>query len=199
MQDIRPHEVILKNETIYAGNIIWAAGVSASPVTAGLGVHLDRVGRIQVQPDLSLPGHPEVFAAGDIATLVDRNGVIVPGVAQAGVQMGAHIAKLIAAAQRAGPESPPNRPAFAYRDKGSMATIGRSQAVAQIGRLHFSGWPAWIAWLVVHLLFLIGLRNKVSVLLSWAYSYFTYKRGARIITHIDGSSLGPGADRPPSA
>lgn len=199
VKDIRAHEVVLENETIHAGNIIWAAGIASSPVTATLGVPLDRGGRIQVEPDLSLPGHPEAFASGDLVALVDANGVEVPGVAQGGVQMGAHIADLLSSELRARPYSPPARSAFAYHDKGSMATIGRSQAVAQIGRLHFSGWPAWIAWLVVHLLFLVGLRNKVSVLLSWTYSYFTYKRGARIITGASNSPLGPDGPRPPGA
>jgi NADH dehydrogenase len=197
VKDIRDQEVVLEGETIRAANIIWAAGVASSPVTATLGVPIDRSGRILVNPDLSLPEHPEAFAAGDLVSLVDANGVEVPGVAQGGVQMGAHIARVLTAQLRALPHDPPPRPAFAYHDKGSMATIGRSQAVAQIGRLHFSGWPAWIAWLVVHLLFLIGLRNKVSVLLSWTYSYFTYKRGARIITGASSSGLGPNAPRPP--
>ncbi len=197
VKNIHANEVVLEGETIRAGNIIWAAGISASPVTASLGVPVDRSGRIQVQPDLSLPGHPGVFAAGDLVALIDRNGADVPGVAQAGVQMGTHIAELLAAELRAAPYAPPPRSAFAYRDQGSMATIGRSKAVAQIGRLHFSGWSAWMAWLVVHLLFLVGLRNKFSVLLSWMYSYFTYRRGARIITDTAGSPLGPKRSRPP--
>jgi NADH dehydrogenase len=133
-----------------------------------------------VAPDLSLPGHPEVFALGDLVTLVDRKGAIVPGIAPAAMQMGAHAARLVAAEIRAGPKDGP-RTAFAYWDKGTMATIGRSAAVAQIGRLRFSGWPAWAAWLGVHLIFLIGFRNKLSVFLQWVYAYWTYQRGARII------------------
>jgi len=178
---IREGEVELDTETIRAAVIIWAAGVAAHPLTRTLGVVTDRAGRLRVAPDLSLPGHPEVFALGDIATLVDRNGVTVPGIAPAAMQMGAHAAKLIAREIRA-PRPLPPRDAFAYRDKGTMATIGRSAAVAWLGRLQFSGWPAWAAWLGVHLIFLIGFRNKLSVFLQWVYSYWTYKRGARLIT-----------------
>jgi len=192
VEAIRAGEIELAGETIRAGTIIWAAGVGAVPLTRTLGVETDRAGRLKVQPDLSLPGHPEVFAAGDLAALVDANGVMVPGVAQGATQMGAHAARVIAAELvkakgREGKAAAP-RPAFAYRDKGSMAAIGRSAAVAEIGRMHFSGWPAWIAWLAVHLIFLIGFTNKLAVLFSWTYSYFTYKRGARIITGISGES-----------
>jgi NADH:ubiquinone reductase (H+-translocating) len=142
-----------------------------------------------VQPDLSLPGHPEAFAVGDLAALVDTNGVTVPGVAQGAMQMGAHAARIIAAevvAKARGASA--SRPAFAYNDKGNMAAIGRSSAVAEIGKMHFSGWPAWFAWLSVHLIFLIGFTNKLSVFFSWTYSYFTYRRGARIITGISGEN-----------
>jgi NADH dehydrogenase len=181
---IREGEVDLDTGPVRAAVIIWAAGVAAHPLTRTLGVAIDRAGRLKVAPDLSLPGHPEVFALGDIVTLIDANGVAVPGVAPAAMQMGAHVAKLIASEIR-DPHNPAARRPFAYRDKGSMATIGRSAAVAQIGRLKFSGWPAWAAWLGVHLVFLIGFRNKVSVFLQWVYSYFTYQRGARIITGSD--------------
>jgi NADH dehydrogenase len=184
VQDIRAGEVVLPDGVIKAGTIIWAAGVTASPLARTLGLATDRGGRIAVQPDLSLPGHPEVFAIGDVAAVTDLNGVEVPGVAQGALQMGQHVARIVAGECAAAPGrlGPANRPAFAYRDKGSMATIGRSSAVARIGSLQFSGWPAWVAWLVIHLLFLVGFRSKISVLLSWVYSYFTYKRGARIIT-----------------
>ena len=183
VQDIREGEVELPGgEIIRAANIIWGAGVGAAPITRALGVETDRGGRIKVQPDLSLPGHPEVFAAGDLVTLTDRNGVVVPGVSPAAMQMGRHAAKLIETELRAKPGRAIEREAFAYWDKGSMATIGRSKAVAQVGRWHFSGYPAWIAWLFVHLVFLVGFRNKLSVFIQWIYSYWTYKRGARIIT-----------------
>jgi NADH dehydrogenase len=187
VKDIRANEVEMPTgEVIRAGNIIWAAGVGAVPLTRALGLETDRAGRLKVLPDLSLPGHPEVFATGDLAALVDANGVTVPGVAQGAMQMGTHAARIIAAELRARATPPPDRPAFAYHDKGNMATIGRSAAVAQIGNLHFSGYPAWLAWLGLHLVFLLGFRNKISVLVQWIYSYFTYKRGARIITGTSG-------------
>jgi NADH:ubiquinone reductase (H+-translocating) len=166
-------------ETIFAENIIWAAGVSASPLTPKLGVELNRADRVKVNADLSVPGHPEVFAIGDMALVLGADGNPVPGVSPAAMQMAKHVARLIECELEPGTKSP--RPPFKYRDKGSMATIGRSAAVAKMGRLEFSGFPAWLAWLGVHLIFLIGFRNKLAVLLQWAYAYFTYKRGARII------------------
>jgi NADH dehydrogenase len=181
---IRTGELELADEKLSAANIIWAAGVAATPLTRKLGTELDRAGRIKVLPDLSLPGHPEVFAVGDIATLVDKKGVAVPGVSPAAMQMARHAATIIEAECRGGGKSSTPRPAFAYWDKGTMATIGRSKAVAVIGRIKFSGFFAWLAWLGVHLLFLVGFRNRLSVLLSWAYSYFTYKRGARLIVGL---------------
>jgi NADH:ubiquinone reductase (H+-translocating) len=135
---------------------------------------------------LSVPGHPEVFAVGDIASLVDTNGVLVPGVAQGALQMGAHVAKLLERELRGEKFAPVGREPFAYYDKGSMATIGRSAAVAEIKGRKLTGYAAWLAWLVVHLMFLVGFRNKFSVLMQWIYSYFTYKRGARIITGVTG-------------
>ncbi len=189
VQDIREGEVVLPGgETVRAANIIWGAGVAASPLTKLLGVELDRAGRVKVLPDLSVPGRPDVFAVGDLVTLVDAKGQPVPGVSPAAMQMGAHAAKSIARELRAGPLAPAERAAFAYWDKGTMATIGRSAAVAQIGRLHFSGYLAWAAWLFVHLIFLVGLRNRIAVFSSWVYSYLTYKRGARIITGVHGGS-----------
>jgi NADH dehydrogenase len=182
---IRTGEVELGGETVRAGNIVWAAGVAASSVTKSLGVELDRAGRIKVLPDFSVPGQPRVFAIGDLAALTDKNGVAVPGVAQGGIQGGAHVAKLIAHDLVHGPREPAQREAFAYRDKGNMATIGRSHAIAEIGKLHLTGLTAWLAWLALHLFFLIGFRNRISVLLQWVYSYFSYKRGARIIMGID--------------
>lgn len=166
---------------IEAANILWGAGVGASPVTRSLGVELDRAGRVKVRPDLSVPGHPEVFAIGDLATVVDADGRPVPGVSPAAMQMAKHVARIIQTEIQAPPGRVPERPAFRYWDKGSMATIGRSAAVAKIGELEFTGLLAWLAWLVVHLLFLVGFRSKLAVLLDWTYSYFTYKRGARII------------------
>jgi NADH dehydrogenase len=180
VKSISQCRVDLENgETIFAENIIWAAGVSASPLTAKLGVELDRAGRVKVNADLSVPGYPEVFAIGDMALVLGADGKPVPGVSPAAMQMAKQVARLIE--RELMPDKKPSRPPFQYRDKGSMATIGRSAAVAKMGRLEFSGFPAWLAWLGVHLIFLIGFRNKLAVLLQWAYAYFTYKRGARII------------------
>jgi NADH dehydrogenase len=186
VEQVRAGEVVAGGQVIRADNIIWGAGVAAAPIAQRLGVETDRAGRVKVLPDLSVPGHPEVFALGDMAALVDVNGVTVPGVAQGAMQMGRHAAKLIARELRGEKLAPAGRAPFAYRDKGSMATIGRSAAVADIHGLKLTGYPAWIAWLGVHLLFLVGFRSKFSVLTQWIYSYFTYKRGARIITGVSG-------------
>jgi NADH dehydrogenase len=175
-------------ETILCGNIIWAAGVSASPLTKNLGVELDRAGRVKVNPDLSLPGHPEVFALGDMALVLGEDGKPVPGVSPAAMQMAAHVARLIEEELEASGPTRAGRRAFRYWDKGTMATIGRSAAVAKVGEMEFSGFPAWLAWLGIHLIFLIGFRNRLAVLLQWAYSYFAYKRGARIITGLNGGA-----------
>jgi len=182
VKDIRAGEVVLPNETLHAENIIWAAGVAASPLGAQLGAETDRAGRVKVLPDLSLPGHPEVRVLGDMIALTDPKGQVVPGVSPAAMQMGTYVAKSIAREIRTGRVLEPNqRPPFTYFDKGTMATIGRSRAVAKIGRFEFSGFLAWQAWLFIHLVFLVGFRNKISVLLSWTYSYLTFKRGARVI------------------
>ena len=169
-------------EVIRAANILWAAGVAAVPLTKTLGVETDRAGRIKVNPDLSVPGHPEVFAIGDLAFLLQKNGKPVPGVSPAAMQMAKHAARII----KSELTSPgvAVRPPFDYFDKGTMATIGRSAAVAHAGPFKFSGFIAWLAWLFIHLVFLVGFRNKIAVLLQWAYSYFAYKRGARIITNV---------------
>jgi len=186
---IRDKEVELANgEIIHTENIIWAAGVSATPLTKKLGVELDRAGRVKVNPDLSLPDRPEVFAIGDMALVLGEGGKPVPGVSPAAMQMARHVARIIAGELRLGVGHAP-RPPFRYWDKGTMATIGRSAAVAWIGRFKFSGLLAWLAWLFVHLIFLIGFRNKLAVLLQWAYSYVAYKRGARIITGPRQSSV----------
>jgi NADH dehydrogenase len=185
--------VELDGHTILAENIIWAAGVSAHPVTRKLGVELDRAGRVKVNPDLSLPGYPEAFAIGDIALVLDKQGQPVPGVSPAAMQMARHVARIIENELAPPPSGKVPRPPFKFHDRGSMATIGRSAAVANVGGLKFSGLPAWLAWLLVHLVFLIGFRNRVAVLFNWAYSYITYKRGMRIITGIPenpGATLG---------
>jgi NADH dehydrogenase len=165
--------VSLGAERLPARTVLWAAGVAASPLARALGAPLDRAGRVLVNDDLSVPGHPEVFVAGDLAALRDP----VPGVAPAALQEGRHAARNVARALRGEPALP-----FRYRDKGLMATIGRAAAVARIGRVELSGLVAWLAWLLVHVFFLIGFRNRVAVILQWAWSYLTFKRGARLIT-----------------
>jgi NADH dehydrogenase len=169
-------------ETIHAANIFWAAGVAATPLTKKLGVELDRSGRVKVNPDLSLPGHPEVFAIGDMALVLGPDGNPVPGVSPAAMQMARHAARIIEG-ELTSSRKTRTRPPFSYWDKGTMATIGRSAAVAQVGKFHFSGLLAWLAWLVIHLIFLVGFRNKFAVLFQWFYSYITYKRGARIVVN----------------
>jgi len=185
VKNISQGRVELDNgEVIAAENILWAAGVSASPLTKKLGVELDRAGRVKVNHDCSLPGHPEVFAIGDMALMLQADGKPVPGVSPAAMQEAGHVAQIIEDELAApGPGHAP-RPPFKYWDKGTMATIGRSAAVAFVGRLHLTGFIAWMAWLFVHLVFLIGFRNRLAVLLQWTYSYFTYKRGARIVTSL---------------
>jgi len=184
VKTIREKEVELENgELLHAENILWAAGVSAVPLTKKLGVDLDRAGRVKVNPDLSLPGHPEVFAVGDLALVLDENGKPVPGVSPAAMQMARHVVRIIGDELDLGPGRAP-RPPFKYWDKGTMATIGRSAAVAWIGKLHFSGFLAWLAWLLIHLIFLVGFRNRLAVLIQWTYSYLTYKRSARIIISL---------------
>lgn len=177
VKDLGEGFVIAGEDRIESGVVIWGAGVEASEVARTLeGVPLDRAGRIEVRPDLSLPGHPEVFAAGDIVSLTDVNGVRVPGVSPAAMQMGWFIARVL----RKHPDKV-GRPAFAYRDKGSMATIGRSAAVAVLAGMQVRGFPAWVLWLFVHLIFLMGMRNRVSVFLHWVWAYITWQRGARVI------------------
>ena len=184
VKNITQGRVELENgQVIEAENIIWGAGVSATPLTKKLGVELDRAGRVKVNPDLSLPGHPEVFAIGDMALVLDDEGKPVPGVSPAAMQMAKHVARIIRDELELGRERAA-RPAFRYWDKGTMATIGRSAAVAKIGRIEFNGFLAWVAWLFIHLIFLIGFRNRLAVLLQWAYSYVAYKRGARIVTGL---------------
>ena len=156
--------------------VLWAAGVAASPLGAGLGVATDRAGRVPVAPDLSLPGHPDVFVVGDLASVLRDDGRPVPGIAPAAKQMGAHVAGAIRA-RLAGRTPAP----FRYRDYGNLATIGRMAAVVDFGKLRLSGVLAWWFWLVAHLFFLIGFRNRLLVLINWGWSYWTYQRHARIV------------------
>jgi len=173
---IDPEGVTLGERRVAARTVLWAAGVAASPIARSLGVSLDRTGRVPVAPDLSLPGSPNIFVVGDLAAL-QQDGRPVPGVAPAAIQEGSHAARNIARILRGKPTLP-----FRYHDKGSLATIGRASAVADFGRLRLSGPIAWLAWLLVHIFFLIGFRNRLRVLFEWVWAYWTYDRGARLIT-----------------
>lgn len=169
-------------ETIDAAAIVWAAGTEASPLTAQLGVPLaDRAGRVTPEPDLSVPGHPEIFVGGDLVSMEDEKGNAVPGVAPAAMQMGRHIAKILKLSQVQLGEG--TRPAFRYFDKGLMAIIGKNAAVVKSGGLRLRAFPAWLAWLFIHILFLVGFRNKLSVLLGWAFAYLKDTPDTRIIVN----------------
>lgn len=174
--------VEIGDERIAAKTVLWAAGVAASPLGKALGAPLDRAGRVLVEPDLTIPGHPDVYVIGDLAHL-EQDGKPVPGVAPAAAQMGQRAARNIARAVRGEATEP-----FRYVDKGSLATIGRNAAVAQIGSRKVSGFLAWFLWMSVHIFFLIGFRNRLLVMLQWAWSYISYDRGARLIT---GRTHGP--------
>jgi NADH dehydrogenase len=189
---VEPGVVRVGDTRLAAAVILWAAGVAASPLGKTLGVPVDRAGRVAVEPDLSLPDHPEVFVIGDLAALNDESGRMLPGVAPVAMQQGRYVARIIQRELEGAteaPAQPPPRPGFHYWDKGSLATIGRAAAVAEFGKLHISGFIAWLAWLFVHILFLIGFRNRLLVFIEWAWSYVTYERGARLIT---GSTQLPG-------
>jgi NADH dehydrogenase len=164
--------------------VVWAAGVTASPLARTLGVPLDRLGRVLVEPDLSVPGHPEALVIGDVAAFHHdpaTAGAPLPGLAPVAIQMGRHAARTILDATRGVPSRP-----FRYRDRGIMATIGRGAAVAQSGRLRLTGLVAWIAWVLVHVLLLIGFRNRLVVMIEWAWAYVTFNRGVRLITGTSG-------------
>ena len=196
---IEPGAVWVGDERIAAPVVLWAAGVAASPLGQKLGVPVDRAGRVLVQPDLSIAGHPEVLVIGDLAALNDEAGRLLPGVAQVAIQQGNFVGENIARDLNNQP-----RRNFHYHDKGNLATIGRNAAVAQIGKLELSGYFAWLAWLFIHILFLIGFRNRLMVMIQWAWSYLTYERGARLITGSDElpgwtESQQPGSERQPEA
>jgi NADH:ubiquinone reductase (H+-translocating) len=164
-------------ESIGASTVIWAAGVHGTRLARSLGVEIDRGGRVKVGLDCSLPGYPNVFAIGDMAALRDRNGVDVPGLSPAAIQEARFVARCIEDDLGGRP-----RGQFAYRDKGTMATVGRSRAIAKLGQLQLTGMPAWLAWMGVHVLFLIGFKNRFAVMFAWMWQYITFKRGARLIT-----------------
>ena len=177
VSDIDSQGFKLGEQFVPARTVVWAAGVAASPLARTLDVPLDRAGRVQVQPDLTLPDHPELFVAGDLAALSQADGKPVPGVAPAAKQMGKYVAGVIRARLHGKPEPGP----FKYADYGNLATIGRMAAIVHLGRLQLSGILAWWFWLAAHVFFLIGFRNRIVVLLNWAVAYWSYQRRARII------------------
>ena len=181
---------------IEAEAIVWAAGIQANPLTKDLGVETDRGGRITPNLDLSVPGHPDIFVAGDLTKMNDKDDKFVPGVAPAATQMGAHVAKVLKEEVRLegtkfADRKKDLRPLFSYWDKGMMAIIGKNAAVLKAGKITMNGFFAWIAWLLIHILFLIGFRNKISVLIGWAYAYIASKPEARIIVHPPASVATP--------
>lgn len=189
VMDVQKGKLLLKDGTfLEAEAIVWAAGIAANPLTQYLGVETDRAGRVTPNLDLSIPGHPDIFVAGDLTNMRDRDDKFVPGVAPAAVQMGAHIAKVLCEESRLegtrfADHKHSLRPQFRYHDKGMMAIIGKNAAVMKVGRLTINGFFAWVAWLAIHILFLIGFRNKLSVLLGWAYAYIRNNPEARIIVY----------------
>lgn len=180
--NVTPQGIYIGDEFIPVRNVFWAAGVRASPLGESLGVPLDRAGRVVVGPDLTIPSHPEVFIAGDMAAAKSADtGAPVPGVAQGGIQMGRYAGRTIAN-EVAGRSTPARREPFTYRDKGSMAVIGKAKAVVHIGKLQWGGFLAWLLWGGIHITFLIGFRNRLQVLLSWFWSWLLNARDARLIT-----------------
>jgi NADH:ubiquinone reductase (H+-translocating) len=187
--DVRPGLVGAAGWTIPTQTVIWAAGNIASPLLKSLDAPLDRMGRVIVEPDCTIPGHPEVFVLGDAAAYLHRGDEALPGIAPVAIQMGEYAGRTIV-----GDLAQQKRRPFSYWDKGQLAVIGRGRAVADIGRLHFNGFFAWLTWIFVHIFFLIGFRNRVLVLFQWAWSYLTYGRGARLITeeiHPASNALSP--------
>lgn len=177
--------VTLKSgERIATRSVFWAAGNAASPLAKDLGAPLDRAGRVLVNPDLSVPGHPEIFVAGDLAAVTQENGKPVPAVAQGGIQGGRHAAENILHLMHRQPTTP-----FHFWDKGNLAVIGRNKAIADLNVVHLHGVLAWLTWVFIHILYLVGFRNRLSVLLQWAYAYFTLKRGVRIIDETEQRDL----------
>ena len=177
VEDVTADGVVIGGERIAARSVVWAAGVSATPVAGWLGVPAAKGGRVAVGDDLSVPGHPEIFVVGD-AALFEQDGRPLPGIAPVAKQQGAYVARAIRA--RVSGTQAPSR--FRYRDKGNLATVGRSFAVAELPRLRLAGFLAWVAWLGVHIIYLIGFRNRLLVLLEWAWAYVTFQRSARIIS-----------------
>jgi NADH:ubiquinone reductase (H+-translocating) len=176
VKDVGPEGVHVGDELISARTVVWAAGNAASPLGKSLGAELDRAGRVKVNEDLTIPGHPEVFVIGDMAVFTHQTGEPLPGVCPVAMQMGRHAARNILATIEGRPMSP-----FRYHDKGQMATIGRNRAIADLKVVRFGGFFAWLSWLFIHLIFLIGFRNQVFVFFQWMWAYLTYSKGARLI------------------
>ncbi len=174
---VGPGWVKIGDQTLAAETVLWAAGVSASALGRTLGVPVDRAGRVLVEEDLTIPGHPTIYVVGDLAAFLHHGGKLLPGVAPVAMQQARHAAQNIRRALAGRPRAP-----FRYRDPGNLATIGRAAAVADLGRLRLSGWIAWVTWLFVHIMKLAGFRNRVLVLVQWAWAYFTYQRSVRLIT-----------------
>lgn len=181
VENVTERGVVLGGKLHASSTVIWAAGVAASPAAKWLGTETDRLGRAVVFPDLSIVGHPEIFVIGDTASFV-QDGVPLPGLAPVALQQGRYVASLIRNEILSGVPGPDARKPFRYRDKGQLATIGRRAAIANVGAMKFSGFFAWIVWLFVHILYLIGFRNRMLVLIEWTWAYVTFQRGSRLIT-----------------
>ena len=177
---VEPGAVYIGDERILAETVFWAAGNAASPLGEALGAPLDKSGKVIVNDDLSIPGHPEVFVAGDLALVIRADGRPVPGVSPAAIQEGASAARNIRRINGHRPTKP-----FRYFNKGDLAVIGRSRAIADFGKIQLTGRIAWLLWLFVHIIYLVGFRNRISVFIQWAYSYITYQRGVRLITSTE--------------
>jgi NADH dehydrogenase len=176
--NINSEGVEIGNERIRAATVLWAAGVKASPLGSAAGLAVDRQGRVLVEPDLSVKGHKHVFVAGDLACFTHQTGKPLPGTAPVAMQQGRYLARTIRGELAGRPRKP-----FHFVDKGQMATIGRSRAIVEIGRWKVAGFPAWLIWLVVHIYYLTGFKNRLLVVLQWAWSYFSFRRGARLIVN----------------
>ena len=174
---IGPDSVDIAGERLPAATVLWAAGVAASPLARSLDVPLDKAGRVLVEPDLTIAGHAEIFVIGDLAAFLHQTGRPLPGVAPVAIQEGRHAAQNVERALRGEPQLP-----FLYRDPGNLAVLGRAAAIADLGRIRLTGFPAWLFWCFVHILYLIGFRNRFIVMFEWAWAYFSYQRGARLIT-----------------
>ena len=179
-------------ERIRAATVLWAAGVKAAALGRNSGLQTDRQGRIPVADDLSVPGHKNVFAAGDLASFTHQTGKPLPATAPTAMQQGRDLARVIRADLKGRPRKP-----FHFIDKGQMATIGRSRAIVEIGRFRMAGFPAWLLWLVVHIYFLTGFKNRTLVVLQWAWSYISFRRGARLIVNKEWRLHPPSLETPP--